>query len=57
LSHFNDDLRSSKEMQLSTQVRRIETILTAGELGALIKESALVKELMPLYNRQLRRSQ
>jgi DNA polymerase-3 subunit epsilon len=57
LSHFNDDLRSSKEMQLSTQVKRIDTILTAGELGALIKESALVKELMPLYNRQLRRSQ
>jgi DNA polymerase-3 subunit epsilon len=36
-------------------VRRIEWQRTAGELGALLREAALVKELDPVYNRQLRR--
>jgi DNA polymerase III subunit epsilon len=54
LSHFSSDHSSSKEMQLSQQVRSIETITTSGELGAFIKESALVKKLQPIYNRQLR---
>ncbi len=54
LSHFSDDTRLSKEMKLSQQVASIETIETAGELGALLKEAQLVKDLQPLYNRQLR---
>jgi DNA polymerase-3 subunit epsilon len=37
------------------RVRRIEWQRTAGELGALLREAELVKELDPLYNRQLRR--
>lgn len=37
------------------RVRRIEWQRTAGELGALLREAALVKELEPVYNRQLRR--
>ena len=37
------------------RVRRIEWQRTAGELGALLREAALVKELDPVYNRQLRR--
>jgi DNA polymerase III subunit epsilon len=37
------------------RVRRIEWQRTAGELGALLREAALVKELAPVYNRQLRR--
>jgi DNA polymerase-3 subunit epsilon len=37
------------------RVRRIECQRTAGELGALLREAELVKELDPLYNRQLRR--
>ena len=36
------------------RVRRIEWQRTAGELGALLREAELVKELDPLYNRQLR---
>ena len=56
LSHFSGDHRSSKEMQLSQQVRRIEWIETAGELGALLQEALLVKRLQPAHNRQLRRS-
>ncbi|MDH5578869.1 MAG: exonuclease domain-containing protein [Betaproteobacteria bacterium] len=56
LSHFADDLRSSREMQLAREVRRVEWQRTAGELGALLREAALVKELLPAFNRQLRRA-
>jgi len=55
LQHFADDLRSAKEMQLAREVRRIDWQRTAGELGALLREAQLVKELLPVFNRQLRR--
>jgi DNA polymerase III subunit epsilon len=55
LAHFADDLRSGKEMQLAREVRRIDWQRTAGELGALLREAALVKELLPVFNRKLRR--
>jgi DNA polymerase-3 subunit epsilon len=55
LQHFGDDVRSSKEMQLAREVRRIEWQRTAGELGALLREAELVKQLLPAFNRQLRR--
>ncbi|MBM3368982.1 MAG: hypothetical protein FJY43_12035, partial [Betaproteobacteria bacterium] len=54
LSHFSADLRSAREMQLSREVRRIEWRRTCGELGALLLESRLVKDLLPVFNRQLR---
>src|SRR3954468_18460753 len=38
-------------------VRRINWRRTVGELGALLTEARLVKELAPLHNRQLRRPQ
>ena len=53
MSHFQDV--SSKELKISQSVHHVETIPTGSELAALILESKLVKELMPLYNRQLRR--
>ncbi len=56
LQHFAADHRSAKEMSLSLQVRRIEWIATAGELGALLREAALVKKLQPTHNQRLRRS-
>ncbi|MDH4094799.1 MAG: exonuclease domain-containing protein [Betaproteobacteria bacterium] len=56
LAHFAGDLRSGREMQLAREVRRIEWQRTAGELGALLREAALVKELLPVFNRQLRRA-
>lgn len=37
------------------EVRRIEWQRSVGELGALLAEARLVKELAPTYNRQLRR--
>ena len=55
LSHFSSDTASDREMRMSQQVRRIETIETAGELGALLLEAELVKQRQPTLNRQLRR--
>ena len=54
LSHFSNDMRSMLDAKISQQIKRVETILTAGELGALFLESDLIKRLMPLYNRKLR---
>lgn len=56
LSHFSDNIFSSKEWRLSQEVTTIETIPTAGELGALMKESELIKALQPLHNRMLRKT-
>ncbi len=54
LSHFSADHLSSSEMKITQTIESIDTIVTAGELGALLKESDLVKKLQPLYNRKLR---
>ena len=54
LSHFAADTESSTEMKIAQQIERIETIETSGELGALIKESHMIKTLQPLYNKRLR---
>ncbi len=56
LSHFSSDHRHGKEMSLSQQLRRIDYIETAGEIGALLKEAQLIKTLQPTHNRRLRRS-
>jgi len=56
LAHFAADQRSAREMTLAQQVRRITWIETAGEIGALLRESQLIKELQPIHNRQLRRT-
>lgn len=57
LSHFADYHSSTIELKISQQIKHIRTIPTAGELSALLLESKLVKDLQPLYNRQLRRKQ
>lgn len=54
-SHFTNDYLTSRELKISREVARIETIETLGELGALLKESELIKSLQPIYNRRLRR--
>ncbi len=53
MSHFSDT--SAKETKISQHVHSIETIPTGSELGALILESKLIKDMKPLYNRLLRR--
>ncbi len=55
LSHFNSDHKLYKDMRLSQQLHRIEVRETAGEIGALLLEAQLVKDLQPVHNRQLRR--
>ncbi|HJW26162.1 MAG TPA: exonuclease domain-containing protein [Rhodocyclaceae bacterium] len=57
LSHFSADHASAKEMSLAQQVKRIDWIETAGEIGALLQEAALVKRLHPTHNRQLRKNE
>ncbi len=54
-SHFSSDYRSANDVRISGEIRRIEVDETAGELGALLKEARLVKDLMPLHNYKLRR--
>ncbi len=54
LSHFSSDIKSPFEMKISQQVKRIATLQTKGELGALLKEATLIKQLSPLYNKKLR---
>ncbi|EXJ12793.1 hypothetical protein [Nitrincola nitratireducens] len=55
LSHFSDDHRENREMEMSRQVCSIEFTECAGELSALLLEAQHVKQLRPLYNRRLRR--
>jgi DNA polymerase-3 subunit epsilon len=55
LSHFQATGRAAREMRIAQEIRRIEWIETAGELGALLLEARLVKERQPVYNRRLRR--
>ncbi len=52
LSHFLNDRHSVKEMALCRQVADLRAIRTSGELGALFREAALIKELSPLFNRR-----
>ena len=54
-SHFSSDYRNSNDHRLSAEIRRLDWTETAGELGALLLESRLVKEVAPLHNAQLRR--
>jgi DNA polymerase III subunit epsilon len=53
-AHFSSDYRSANDLRLSAEVVRIEFEETAGELGALLRESQLVKRLFPACNRRLR---
>lgn len=53
MSHFQD--MAAKEVKIAQQTTKIETIPTRSEVLALLLESRLVKQLQPIYNRQLRR--
>lgn len=49
-------LRTADEARMLRQTRRISHIRTAGEIGALLLEARLIKEMHPLFNQKLRRS-
>ncbi|MFP4295871.1 MAG: exonuclease domain-containing protein [Halothiobacillaceae bacterium] len=56
LDHFAADHRNDREMRMAQQLRRVDWIETAGELGALLLEAELIKDRAPLFNRRLRRA-
>ena len=56
MAHFSGDHRVNKDMQIAREIKRIDWQQTVGELGALLLESKLVKQLAPVHNRQLRRN-
>ena len=51
LGHFSDARAGRRERKLKEDVRSIEWVETAGELGALLRELDDIKGLEPLYNR------
>ena len=54
-AHFSSDYRSATDLRLSAEIQRIEFEETAGEIGALLREAALVKAMLPAHNHALRR--
>lgn len=55
MSHFQNDHRDRRSLQMVQQIRDVQLAVTAGELGALLLESAEIKRLQPLHNRRLRK--
>ncbi|WP_447955627.1 exonuclease domain-containing protein [Vreelandella sp. EE7] len=53
--HFQRDHQDDKAMRMLQQIQHVEWEETAGDLGAQLREAQLIKELMPIMNRQLRR--
>ena len=54
-SRVMSHLRAPDEASMIAQTRRIDFIETAGEIGALLLESRMIKEQNPLFNQRLRR--
>jgi excinuclease Cho len=54
-SRVMSHLRAPDEANMIAQTRRIDFIETAGEIGALLLESRMIKEQNPLFNQRLRR--
>ena len=57
LSHFSGDYTSDSEMDIARQTKDIRITQTAGEMGALLLESQMVREKSPVYNRKLRKAE
>src|SRR5690554_2420760 len=55
-SRLKSHSRSPKSLRFLSRAQHIEYRLTAGEIGALLLESQLIKTMQPLYNKRLRRS-
>lgn len=56
LSHFYNDFDSQTDLKLNSTVRRVEALKTAGDMGASLLESHLIKTNLPIYNKALRKS-
>ncbi len=55
LAHFAAERRTTRDQALALEVRRIDWIETAGEVGAGLQEALLLKRLQPVHNRLPRR--
>lgn len=55
-SRVMSHLRTAEEARMLKQARRITFHPTAGEIGALLLEAQMIKQLQPLHNKRLRRS-
>lgn len=53
IAHFSEDVTSVKHLNLMKEVVRIGHLVTTGELGALLLESRLIKDLHPIYRARL----
>lgn len=51
MSHFAADYERGAELKLAAAVRSLRATPTHGELGALLLESEMIKDLQPRYNR------
>jgi DNA polymerase-3 subunit epsilon len=56
LAHFSGDHLAAREQELCAQIERVEWRETGGEIGALLLEAALIKQLLPAFNKLLRRN-
>jgi DNA polymerase-3 subunit epsilon len=54
-AHFSAEVRDERSLRLAREVERIDWECTAGEIGALLRESELVKQRLPAHNVKLRR--
>lgn len=50
-AHLSGERRSSRELRMAQQVRRVEWRATGGELGALLLEAQWIARLRPAFNR------
>lgn len=51
MGHFSGEPRKGREAKIAEQVRRVDWRVTAGELGAQLLESQLLRQLKPAENR------
>jgi DNA polymerase III subunit epsilon len=56
-SHFMQDHDNVGEFKIAQHIRNIRVHETGSELESLLLESRLVKEMQPLYNKMLRRTE
>ena len=52
IAHFSGNPLLAKDASIAAEVKRVECIETAGELGAYVREAELVMKLAPMYNRR-----
>lgn len=56
MSHFSSDYRNPKDLKMSAKIAHIDYESTPTDFGAQLRESQQIKQLSPIYNRQLRKT-